>query len=167
MGALPAGLRIEADELERRTCALLKARYEAPIIAFEHGPSAERHGTGCGVDHAHLHLLPLDCDLLSYVRPFVPASLQWKGCDWEDRAKAYRSGLDYLFFRSAGKGDLIAVSEDFGSQVFRRAVSSYLDVENEFNWRTHPKLDTLARTVEDLTGASAIRIGRTGAEHVA
>jgi hypothetical protein len=93
MGALPMTLRTEADELELRTRALLETQYDKPVVAFEHGPSTEKHGTGCGVDHAHLHLVPTDCDLLASVRPFVPVSLNWRPCDWEERTVAYRSGL--------------------------------------------------------------------------
>src|ERR1035441_7404623 len=107
MGALPIELRNEAEEVERRTRSVLGRRYEKPIVGFEHGPSAENHGTGCGVDHAHLHLLPLDCDLLTYVRPFVPTSVEWKACDWEDLAKAHAAGLDYLYFRPAGQNGLM------------------------------------------------------------
>jgi diadenosine tetraphosphate (Ap4A) HIT family hydrolase len=166
MGALPIALRSEADDLERRTRALLKKQYEKPIIAFEHGPSAAKHSTGCGVDHAHLHLLPLDCDLLKYVRPFVPIFLEWRTCDWERLAETYRSGLDYLYLRSEGKTGLMAVSKDFGSQIFRRAVSLYLGVEGEFSWRDYPRISTVSRTVETLASALATQV-RRGTEHAA
>src|SRR3954463_3923790 len=59
LGALPDTLRDEADSLERVMRMTLRAQYHHPIVSFEHGPSASLHGTGCGVDHAHLHLVPL------------------------------------------------------------------------------------------------------------
>ena len=120
MGALSTRLQAEADELEGSTRSLLKARYGSRIVAFEHGPSAAKHGTGCGVDHAHLHVLPLNCDLLSYARRFVPTDLEWEPCDWGGRSDAYRKGLDYLYLRQEGQSGLLAVSTDFGSQVFGR-----------------------------------------------
>jgi ATP adenylyltransferase len=165
MGALPIEKRNEAQEVEHRTRAILRRLYEKPIVGFEHGPSAEQHGTGCGVDHAHLHLLPLDCDLLTYVRPFVSPSIDWKGCNWEDLAQAYAAGLDYLYIRQEGKPALLAVCQDFGSQVFRKAVASFLSMDSQFNWRDYPQIETVARTIGTLTNALVPQIGRES-EHV-
>src|ERR1039458_10394749 len=36
-----------------------------PVSVFEHGPSCAASVVGCGVDYAHLHLVPVDCDLLA------------------------------------------------------------------------------------------------------
>jgi ATP adenylyltransferase len=166
MGALPIELRAEAAEIERRIRAVLSNRYGKPVIAFEHGPSAENHGTGCGVDHAHLHLVPLECDLLSYVRPFVPAAVEWKASKWEDLAKAYTAGLDYLYLRQEGEHGLMAVSQDFGSQVFRKAVASFLCLDSQYSWRDHPRMETVSRTIGALTDALATQSGRES-EHVA
>jgi diadenosine tetraphosphate (Ap4A) HIT family hydrolase len=153
MGALPLGLRAEADELESHIRSLLTAKYQLPVVAFEHGPSAPQHGTGCSVDHAHLHLVPLECDLRAYTQPFIAPSSQWRTCDWDERTEAYRSGLDYLYLRPEGVDGLIAVSEDFGSQIFRKAISSYLGVEQEFNWRAYPRHEVVARTIEGIANA--------------
>ncbi len=149
-GALPRHLREEADVLRNRVRALLESRYENRIVEFEHGPSAAEHGTGCGVDHAHLHLVPLNCDLKRFVAPFVPSNLDWMSCDWNTRTKAYETGLDYLYLRVEGVGEEIAVTEDFGSQVFRRAISAYLGNPNEYSWRDYPRLDVVGRTMEGL-----------------
>ena len=111
LGALRAKLR-GRHEVEERNRAVLRQRYEKPVVAFEHGPSAGNHGTGCGVDHAHLHLVPLACDLLPFVEPFVPASLEWRSCDWEDLEQAYAQGLDYLYLRPDGGTALMAVCQD-------------------------------------------------------
>jgi len=159
LGALRAEFRGEAQEVEERTRAVLRQRYEKPIVAFEHGPSAENHGTGCGVDHAHLHLVPLACDLLSFVEPFVPASLEWKACNWEDLEQAHVHGLDYLYLRPDGKTALMAVCEDFGSQVFRKAVASFLCMESEFSWREFPQMERVAQTIGTLSDALVRQTG--------
>ena len=135
MGALPVELRNEKQHIERQARALLKSRYGKKILAFEHGPGAENHGTGCGVDHAHLHLVPLNCDLLTQVRPFVPASVEWRPSGWEQLAEAHAQGLDYLYFQAEGANAVMAVSQDFGSQVFRKAIASQLSMEVEYSWR--------------------------------
>jgi ATP adenylyltransferase len=159
MGALPIHLREEAEELERSTRTLLKARYGRRIVAFEHGPSAAKHGTGCGVDHAHLHVLPLNCDLLSYTRPFIPTDLEWEPCGWAERSDAYSKGLDYLYLGQEGPRGLLAVSTDFGSQVFRKAIASYLGIVDQFSWRTYPQLETVAKTMQAISAALSASTG--------
>jgi hypothetical protein len=113
-----------------------------------------------------LHLLPLDCDLLSLAEPFVPKSLPWKESGWEERSNAYRAGLDYLYLKTDERGGLLAVSEDFGSQVFRKAISSYLGVPEEFSWRDHPRISTVTRTIEALGGVLGLN-GSRGAGYAA
>jgi ATP adenylyltransferase len=151
MGALPTELQKEFDEIELKARHVLKTSYQKPIVAFEHGPSAAKHGTGCGVDHAHLHLVPTDCDLFSYVRPFVSPSLEWKICTRECLAAAYSAGMDYLFLQHEGEAPLMATAQDFGSQVFRKALSSFLGMENQFSWREYPRYAIVKQTILTLT----------------
>jgi diadenosine tetraphosphate (Ap4A) HIT family hydrolase len=166
MGAVPIDWRQEADDLQEQVQVLLRNRYDKPVLVFEHGPSATNHGTGCGVDHAHLHLVPLDCDILPFVEPFVPANLEWKFCAWEERAEAYQAKLDYLYFKQNGSIGRIALSKDFGSQVFRKAISFYLGIPEEFSWREYPQLAVVHRTIEAFGGAAA-QIEERGTEHAA
>jgi diadenosine tetraphosphate (Ap4A) HIT family hydrolase len=166
MGAVPTDWRQEADELQIQVQKLLRDRYNQPVLTFEHGPSAANHGTGCGVDHAHLHAVPLNCDILQFVEPFVPAKLEWKLGDWKERAEAYQAGLDYLYFKAEESTGRIALSRDFGSQVFRKAISSYLGIPEEFSWREYPQLAVVKRTIEAFSGEGT-QIEERGTEHAA
>jgi ATP adenylyltransferase len=166
MGAVPGDWRAEADALQEHVHELLRDQYGQRILTFEHGPSAAKHGTGCGVDHAHLHVVPLDCDLLQFVKPFVSANVEWKTGDWQERSKAYQAGQDYLYFKPEGVTGRIALSEDFGSQVFRKAVSLYLGIPEQFSWREYPQLTIVRRTIEVFGNASA-QIEERGTEHAA
>ena len=165
MGAMPNELRAEADSLVPEVREFLRSSYNSPVVEFEHGPSAALHGTGCGVDHAHLHLVPLACDLLRGVEPFVHSSVEWKPCTWAERIAAFERGWDYLYLKPEGKPGLIAVSDDFGSQVFRRAIAAQLGRANEFSWREYPRVEVVQSTIAALT-ESPIRLG-SRAEHVA
>jgi diadenosine tetraphosphate (Ap4A) HIT family hydrolase len=166
MGALPVDHRKEADDLEARLIPLLRGRYNKPVVAFEHGPSAVEHGTGCGVDHAHLHLVPLEVDLVSLAAPFIDPNLHWYWGDWQERTDAYQAGLDYLFVKDQISGGHLIVAKDFGSQVFRKAIAAHLSMPAQFSWREYPMLHTLNRTIAGLTAAGASPVD-IGAEHVA
>src|SRR5581483_7342303 len=80
LGAMHIGFRKEIDTLEKRIKESLHAQYRKPVVSFEHGPSAVKHGTGCGIDHAHLHLVPTDCDVLRHAQAWLPKSATWTFC---------------------------------------------------------------------------------------
>jgi diadenosine tetraphosphate (Ap4A) HIT family hydrolase len=52
----------ELDELVADISARLTDRF-GPPTAFEHGAVTENTPFGCGIDHAHLHLVPLSDDV--------------------------------------------------------------------------------------------------------
>lgn len=57
--ALSAPVRDELNQLIERLSQHLTARIAPPTI-FEHGATQPGSEFGCGVDHAHVHLVPLD-----------------------------------------------------------------------------------------------------------
>lgn len=165
-GGLPPALRSELDTLTSQVRNVLREIYGKPIVEFEHGPSAAKHGTGCGVDHAHLHLVPIDCDLQSWATPFLPTGQDWLHGGWTQREEAYRGGLDYLYLRKDDGQEFITVSADFGSQIFRRAIAEHLGIADRFNWRTNSELSTVRRTIEAFRGLEQLR-SADELEHVA
>src|ERR1700674_1783452 len=59
MGELSDNLTAEMQELKSRIRETLQRAY-GNVCAFEHGPSRAKTSLGCGVDHAHLHLVPAE-----------------------------------------------------------------------------------------------------------
>jgi ATP adenylyltransferase len=141
MGALPQSLQTEAVFLQRQIEERLRSTFGQSLTIFEHGPSAGKHNTGCGVDHAHLHILPGDFDLVSLARPFVPLGAEWLEGDWDERSVAFKAGLDYLFVKQEGMPGLLAVAAEFESQVLRKAIAFQIGSAAEFNWRDFPRHD--------------------------
>src|SRR5258708_7514064 len=46
------------------------------VVWFEHGATTSGHPVGCGVDHAHLHVVETQVDLLAGVKRLLP-DLHW------------------------------------------------------------------------------------------
>lgn len=145
-GALSSELDKEAEKLQSEVKRLLRSKFAEPLVVFEHGPSATKHGTGCGVDHAHRHIVPISCDLQALSASLLPMGAEWVPAGQEACVAAYHSGLDYLFLKQEGKQSVLSVSADFGSQVFRKAIAIYLGKPDEFNWREYPRHETAFRT---------------------
>jgi ATP adenylyltransferase len=121
----------------------------ARAIWFEHGPCAEGSLVGCGVDHAHLHLL-VDAPFL--FEQFAAAAIENACVDWRRSSsrEAYASislGSSYLI---GGSLDEVAIAEDVasvGSQFFRRIVAQLAGMTHLWDYKTHVHLENVRRTI--------------------
>jgi ATP adenylyltransferase len=148
-GAIPDSLVAELLQLKEATSALLIRAY-GTVCAFEHGPSYTGRHVGCGVDHAHIHLVPVGFDLAAAVAPYLPKDAQWAEASLVDCKRAYVQRLDYLYFEQPiGRGRLIRDGR-LGSQVFRKAIANKLGIYEQFNWRTHSQLLNINNTIQLL-----------------
>jgi diadenosine tetraphosphate (Ap4A) HIT family hydrolase len=157
IGALPADLLCELEQTKTLAAARLGLQY-GQVCAFEHGPHAVNRQAGCGVDHAHLHVLPLDFDLRTAAEPFAPPELGWAPATLESCRTAFHEGQDYLFVEQPIGNGFIASHRELGSQVLRRAIASRLGVPDQFNWREHPHTEVISRTIQALTDPGIVAV---------
>ena len=148
IGALPGHLFDEMNAFRRILESALTECYGS-VAAFGHGPSKERRSVGCGVDHAHLHLVPVSFDLATLVSPMLPNGASWNPSGIEECRKAQQRGEDYLYVEQPLGSGLIA-SGDMGSQLFRRVIASQIGNPEEYNWREHPHLNNVRATISRI-----------------
>jgi len=149
MGALPDSVTTEMQEMKQLLCSALK-RYYGQVCAFEHGPSREKCRLGCGVDHAHLHVVPVAFDLSSAVTPFLPEDVIWTEAGLDECRVAFDRGQDYLYLEQPIGAGRIAMHEGLGSQLFRRAIAARTGALNQFNWREYPQLPNVSATIDKV-----------------
>jgi ATP adenylyltransferase len=150
MGSLPESLITEMQQLKEKVCSSLSKTY-GKVSAFEHGPGRIQSVVGCGVDHAHLHLVPIDFNLSVAVAPYLPNGSRWSAASYAGCRAAARDGVNYLYLEQPiGRGRIVRDSR-LGSQLFRRAVAAHLGVPDEFDWRSNPQLENVTRTIVDFT----------------
>jgi ATP adenylyltransferase len=145
-GAIPESLIPELLQFKSDVSQCI-SRLFGEVVLFEHGPSAPSCDVGCGVDHAHLHVVPIVTDLISAVTSFLPENLEWIPGDLIGCRRAYMERLSYLYVEKAGQGN-IATHADFGSQLFRRAIARELNRIDEYNWRDFPQYKNVLATIE-------------------
>jgi len=155
-GAMPLHLANDLATFRALVADYLERKYGS-LCAFEHGPSRLTRQIGCGVDHAHLHLVPINFDLISAAHPFLPRNLVWKDSNLDECRSAFVKGLDYLYVEQPLGHGRIAVHEEFGSQVFRKAIASHLQIPDQYSWREYPQFENIARTINILRVAEAAR----------
>lgn len=157
MGALPDSMIPEMQRLKQNVFERLERMYGA-VCAFEHGPGGTQRSVGCGVDHAHLHMLPLQFDLASAVDTYLPSGSEWRDADLTDCRLAARHGDDYLYLEQPiGRGRIVR-HQNLGSQLFRRAIAAYLGLPEEFNWRKNPQIENVNRTIAAFTAEAVDKV---------
>ncbi len=129
-----------------------------PLIAFEHGANKVGSTTGCGTDHAHLHLVPFGESLLPDLRR---SGLQWtQGHSSEIASKS--GAREYLFYTELNGKKVwrdplgyLHVLEVPLSQFFRRLMAKRSGKEALADYRRFPHLDTSIQTRIALAGSLA------------
>jgi diadenosine tetraphosphate (Ap4A) HIT family hydrolase len=135
-----------AAETKRR----IEDKYGATIL-FEHGASIEGSVTGCGVDHAHLHIVPF--------KQSIENRLRKENLTWHEYAasKIEQISGDYLFYiqdlDASGIKGVYAQPLEATSQFFRKILAEALNVKAVSNYREFPFLETSNRANEILATA--------------
>jgi ATP adenylyltransferase len=118
------------------------------VIWFEHGAKEPRSIVGCGVDHAHIHILLTPP--FSFERLCEEAQAEI-GLGWSfGRGDAYAAIDSSQSYFVAGHKDrfLLAQSvETAGSQFFRKAIARIVDQDTDWDYRSHPHLENVVETI--------------------
>lgn len=146
MGALPAHLIDEMEDLKRTIVCFLREVYGS-VCLFEHGPHIENSLVGCGVDHAHLHLLPVGFDLRSAAAPLLPEDVVWRKAPITECRRAFTESKAYLYLEQPIGHGFIATHDKFKGQLFRQAIASHLGILSNYNWREFAYLDKVEATI--------------------
>jgi len=154
IGALPRPYLPELEHLKLRTTKFLESAF-GPCCAFEHGPYEPSRPIGCGVDHAHLHIVPLPFDLLNTSAAFLPKDIRWSPGDFDSCVQAFDAGADYLYVEQPIGEGRIALHSQIPSQAFRRVIATSVGQPDSYDWRSFPQLPVVQRTL------SVIQRGRT------
>lgn len=123
---------------------LFVTKYGDPIF-FEHGAS-ECTGGGCGIYHAHLHIVPLP-------RQVEPVQLlpdyQSSVLTLKEALTALDKCCNYLLVGNTQytlSNDITSETSRYPSQYFRRLLTEKFELNKSWDWRTYqqPEVDLLS-----------------------
>lgn len=150
MGAVEEELLHELSRVKRHVFSVLRHCY-GDVAAFEHGPSKPGQGVGCGVDHAHLHVLPVSFPLIERVPSITDTALDWQVVESvHGVGEFFGAGIPYLYVEQPLGKARIAAAWDAPSQLFRRAIADSIGCPGAFNWRSNPMESNVVSTVATL-----------------
>lgn len=119
------------------------------VIWFEHGPARAGTLVGCGLDHAHLHILirpPFDFAALSD-SALSHSQLEWFKAPASEAYSAVEGRASYCIAGSGGHSIGALHVEPLGSQFFRRLVARLAGDPSGWDYRLSPHLEKIQSTV--------------------
>ena len=120
------------------------------ILIFEHGAQNVGSPVGCGLDHAHIHVLVGSTSLVNVVWSAMETELQARSTNvpLADLHRSVRTDQPYYL---AWRGDRRLIEQpavEGVSQRFRRIVASAVGVADRWDYREHPCRENIVQTVE-------------------
>lgn len=149
--------RLEEIEVLRLSVRSVLTEQYGDCIFFEHGTRTRGAG-GCGIDHAHMHALPVAAPGVSEIlmRKFGGCSVRSFG-DVREAVKEQ----SYLFFEDSSASGYVFPVKQLPSQYMRKLVAESIG-KPDWDWRkcTHePELFSTLERLTPLFSQTAIVVG--------
>jgi ATP adenylyltransferase len=121
---------------------------------FEHGPAAHGDLAGCGINHTHLHVVPLGFSLTA--RASETAGIgAWSGASLEDLGSSHAGALSYLAVIEPDRELRLAEPVQPTSQVLRRVIAAEVGFPERWDYRVFDGAVEVAETVRRLSAFRA------------
>jgi ATP adenylyltransferase len=158
---LPPEAGIEYAAMRSRLRQIIGRVFKAPVHCFEHGSAATSSKIVCTVDHAHLHFLPANVDVL---RSLLETG-GWVEIGTDLRALSDAvSGCEYLYYETPEGRAFICTNDqaEFESQYLRRLFAMVLNRPGTWDWRQDLRIDEVEQTYQELRAATQESQAATG-----
>lgn len=126
-------------------------KYEK-VIAFEHGTNLEGSPTGCGTDHAHLHIVAFSDSLLEKL---YSSNLKWVKCNFSE-VKTLVKQKEYLFYSEINSKEwedpigYLSILDFPVSQFFRKLIAEHYGKLDKSNYKEFLFLENSIKTINKL-----------------
>jgi diadenosine tetraphosphate (Ap4A) HIT family hydrolase len=147
VGAMGDAMIQEMLDLRRRAAASLRVEF-GPVTFFEHGPAEPGTSVGCGVDHAHLHLVATRINLVEGAQQVLQEPLTWASVGGlEATATSFARKTSYLYVELANGKAWIGTGNRIGSQAFRKVIAAASGRTEAFDWKCHAFETNIQETI--------------------
>lgn len=148
-GAIPVGLQDELSMVLQKTTHVIESVYGEPTI-FEHGPAMPHTKVGCGIDHAHLHLVSLRESLIKRAEEYncQPLSIsQYTDGDFNLMRNLFVSKTPYLFVREPSGTRMFFDAQNAPSQFFRRVIAEIYGINDKYDYHVYSFEENVVSTI--------------------
>jgi len=146
MAELESEKCVELESMLRELRRRLSTLYGQVFCVFEHGASCPIYRAGACIDHAHIHVLPIRCDVTKSLSLFRVSPISGFS---ELRRFAETSLESYIYYEPDLTTRLLYSCDDrVPSQLMRRLISQRLGLGQHWDWRVSPLVSEASRFVE-------------------
>ena len=140
---LPEHLFPELEAFRDNVLDKLHNISQHPITILEHGAINRCQRGGSCIDHAHLHLMPLDADLY----PILSGRFSFDELGSMSEVRRFQDAqIPYLYHQREGlRSHAVGLAQDVPSQLLRRIACEALGEPELWDWRDRPLRDVLQR----------------------
>lgn len=126
--------------------------YQKKVVIFEHGAVVNNSLVGCGIDHAHVHVVPVDFDLLEAVRLDEKSfsSIQTNNI-FDFYLNNTIEDKPYWVCSVLGEETLFTSDMKVTSQFFRKVIAKELNKERYFDYKKFSYVENAVKTVADFS----------------
>ncbi|NEQ48514.1 MAG: HIT domain-containing protein [Leptolyngbya sp. SIO3F4] len=138
---------------------ILTQVYGGTVVFFEHGMSSNCNLSACGVEHAHLHAIPLNEEkhpiFSQTLRNFLAKTIMAEKLIcvpiYDFRHLKAAQNRNYLLLKDIDCSmKLYLSSSQFPSQLLRRYMSEYIGLPFQYNWQLFMDEEKAQKTTTSL-----------------
>lgn len=121
----------------------------AEALWFEHGASVAGSSLGCGVDHAHIHLLinsPISADEMIEAAELKTAQ-EWKRAGATQAYEHVDAFDPYLIAGSAENAAVAQAPSNLPSQFFRKIIAEKVGLSDQWDYKKFPHSLNINKTL--------------------
>jgi len=139
MGDLPTSVWGELEEVVELASSLIERAYGPPTV-FEHGPKEEGLNVGCGVDHAHIHVVPITFSIINEaVKDLV--RFNFGGTQSQSYldtvSELYNEEKSYIYIEEPDSEPYYFAAERVPCQYLRRLIARKIGIEEKYDYNKY------------------------------
>lgn len=144
IGEVSEELHSELEKVMATVRTALAQHYWSPLF-FEHGPAGPSKRGGCCIEHAHIHAMPVEIDILPELTREFRAIRMERFSELKDFV---RRGKPYLFLETnTGERYRFEVPDAIPSQYIRRVIAEKIGKSERWDWGAYRGLKEMQSTV--------------------
>lgn len=153
-GDLDQGMLDQYWSFTKSVADVIESKFGDTII-FEHGPAKPNTKVGCGVDHAHMHIVPVNGEVRKSASRINPESIGWHRLDSiKNLSQLHDENQEYVLIKE--DEPFVGTAPNIISQLFRRAIADIINEPEKFDWKSHPFENKVKNTVSCIEGFSSL-----------
>ncbi|MFH1526819.1 MAG: HIT family protein [Bacteroidota bacterium] len=135
-------------EIVNKSIAMISSTYDQPFI-FEHGVGQDGF-LGCGIDHAHLHIIPLNSEVSSNaIKKISSTYFNFTNGSLKNILSNADKFNSYLLFGNDIEKMCFVADSNIPSQFIRKIIINELNGD-EWDWKKYSGRDKFIKTYETI-----------------